>query len=90
MLKPWTILYSQIPSHHLSHTAKCRYFQKNRQLQIKFDNGDIYAYTKVPWSVYMGFRRAKSHGAYFSRHIRNAFAYQKLSGDNAGIKELSI
>jgi KTSC domain len=75
----WPRLYSQVPRKHLSHTMACRYRKKARQLFIQFDNGDVYSYEKVPWAIYMGFRRAKSHGSYFSRKIRDRFPYQRLT-----------
>ena len=34
---------------------------------------DPYVYEGVPLSVWQGFERAASKGAYFSRYIRNAY-----------------
>jgi len=56
----------------------CLYFRETRLLVIEFNSGSVYAYANVPWSIYMGFRRAKSHGSFHYYNIRKRFIYQKL------------
>lgn len=60
----WTTLDS-------SNTKRCCYFRKTKMLLIEFPNESVYVYSPVSWSTYMKFRRADSHGSYFSSAIRN-------------------
>jgi len=47
-------------------------------VEIEFVSGSIYRYYTVPWQVYRTFRKARSHGRYFNKHIRNVYDYQYL------------
>ena len=49
-----------------------------RQLYLRFRAGDIYRYFDFPAQVYEAFLSAESKGRYFSRHIRNAFRYERV------------
>ena len=62
-----------------SNIHACLYFKRQKKLLIEFTSGTIYAYDDVPWGTYLAFRRAKSHGSYFSSHIRNEYEYRQLS-----------
>lgn len=79
----WTVLVSSIPLKHVSNTRACRYFRKTELLVIEFESGAMYAYEDVPWDVYMGFRRAESHGSYFARYIRDQYNYQQIDSESA-------
>ena len=48
-------------------------------LQLEFRSGAIYRYLAVPDTVVQGLLAAESKGAYFNRHIRNRFRYQRLT-----------
>ena len=89
-MSPWTILRS-------SNIHRCRYDRAMQLLFIEFSrSGAVYVFWPVPWSAYLQFRRAKSHGSYFSNHIRenHDYGYRELSptalaqfdsGDRTGI-----
>ena len=49
-------------------------------LEVVFRAGGVYQYEKVPADVYQNFLTAPSHGNYFREHIREHYAYQKISG----------
>ncbi len=48
-------------------------------LQLQFRKGAIYRYFAVPPAVFEALLAADSKGAYFNRHIRDRFPYQRLS-----------
>lgn len=60
----WSLLQS-------SNIQACCYCRGTQALVIQFHSGRMYEYAPVPWSVYMRFRRAKSHGSFFSASIRD-------------------
>jgi hypothetical protein len=49
-----------------------------RQLYLRFHDGDIYRYFDVPRQRYKEFLAADSKGQYFGRHIRNQFRYEQV------------
>jgi len=67
------------PQLHSSNIYRCRYFRRQRLLVIQFLSGSVYVYQDVPWSVYMGFRRASSYGSYHARHIRLSYRYMEVT-----------
>jgi len=48
-------------------------------LEIEFRTGAIYRYVAVPEAVFHGLIAAESKGAYFNRHVRTHFHYQRLA-----------
>ena len=48
-------------------------------LELEFRSGAIYRYFAVPQAVFQDLIAAKSKGAYFNRHVRNRFRYQRLA-----------
>ena len=48
-------------------------------LDLEFRSGAIYRYFAVPRAVVQALIAADSKGAYFNRHIRNRFRYQRLA-----------
>ena len=48
-------------------------------LELEFRSGAIYHYFAVPHAVVQGLIAAESKGAYFNRHVRNRFRYQRLT-----------
>lgn len=48
-------------------------------LEIAFRTGAIYRYVAVPEAVFQGLIAAESKGAYFNRHVRTRFRYQRLA-----------
>lgn len=48
-------------------------------LELEFRSGAIYRYFAVPHVVFQELIAAESKGAYFNRHVRNRFRYQRLA-----------
>ena len=48
-------------------------------LELEFRSGATYRYFAVPPAIVHGLIAAESKGAYFNRHVRNRFRYQRLS-----------
>jgi hypothetical protein len=55
------------------------YDATNRTLCLRFRSGDVYRYFEFPAEQYQSFLDAESRGRYFLSHIRNQFAYERLS-----------
>lgn len=55
------------------------YNPESRILEIEFTEGGIYHYYKVPFSEYQGIMSARSHGRYFTSHIRDMYSYEKVN-----------
>ena len=47
-------------------------------LEIEFNNGSIYQYSKVPYEIYNGLMQAPSKGEYHSARIKNSFQYRRI------------
>ncbi len=45
-------------------------------LEVEFVTGTVYRYRGVPQDVYEDFRQAPSKGAFFNRHIKDAFPWE--------------
>jgi hypothetical protein len=48
-------------------------------LTVRLHRGAVYRYFTVPRTVFEELLAATSKGAYFSRHIRDGFPYQRVS-----------
>lgn len=53
-------------------------YWSDQTLELKFRSGVTYRYFTVPATLVEGFIAAESKGAYFNRHVRNSFPYQRL------------
>jgi len=51
----------------------------NQTLQLQFRRGAVYRYFAVPPAVFQGLIAAESKGAYFNRHLRDRFHFQRLA-----------
>ena len=47
-------------------------------LTVTFNNGSIYEYNKVPWTVFTKLRMAESQGKHFNEHIARSYKYKKI------------
>lgn len=54
------------------------YDNETDTLFVTFVDGDVYAYRHVPREVHRAFQDAISKGRFFSRRIRDRYAYAKL------------
>jgi hypothetical protein len=48
-------------------------------LTVRLHRGPVYRYFTVPRTVFEDLLVAASKGAYFTRHIRDGFPYQRVS-----------
>ena len=48
-------------------------------LTVQLHRGGVYRYFTVPRTVFEDLLAAASKGAYFNRHIREGFPYQRVS-----------
>ena len=55
------------------------YDQATWILEVVFRAGGVYRYQGVPESVYHALMTASSHGAHFQKHIKNQYAFTKVS-----------
>ncbi len=54
------------------------YDATNCTLEVEFNNGSIYQYSKVPESIYKGLMNDLSHGKFFQAYINNFYPCCKL------------
>jgi KTSC domain len=47
-------------------------------LEVEFVSGAVYRYRGVSQDVFEDFRQAPSKGAYFNRHIKDAYAWEQV------------
>ena len=55
------------------------YDEQSLTLEVTFRSGGVYKYCEVPTQVHENLMKATSRGTYFRDHIRDSFAYQKVS-----------
>ncbi len=48
-------------------------------LEVVFRAGGVYRFQEVPEGVYQNLMAAPSHGTFFQKHIKNQYAYVKVS-----------
>ena len=53
-------------------------YSTEAMLELEFRSGAIYRYFAVPHALFQQLIAAESKGAYFNRHVRNRFRYQRL------------
>ena len=58
--------------------AAIDYQPEHQRLLVRFVSGALYAYEAVPEAIYRGFHAADSKGRYFSRRVRDRYAFRRL------------
>ena len=53
-------------------------YASDATLIVRLHRGTVYRYCTVPRSILEGLLTAPSKGAYFTRHIRNAFPFTQV------------
>ena len=53
-------------------------YASDATLTVRFHSGAVYRYFTVPRSIIETFLAATSKGAYFNRHIRETFPYERV------------
>lgn len=61
-----------------SNLASVGYDPTTRTLEVEFNSGRVYQYFDVPEHIYQELISAGSVGSYFSRSIRNSFAFSEV------------
>ncbi|HEX2787812.1 MAG TPA: KTSC domain-containing protein [Ignavibacteria bacterium] len=54
------------------------YDEATKTLEVKFIDGDVYQYFKVPEKIYLDLLTASSIGAYLNKEIKGKFEYRKM------------
>jgi hypothetical protein len=62
-----------MPTVNSSAIRRISYDRKTKRLLVTFTTGRVYAYDRVPASVYEDFREAPSKGEFFNREIRDRY-----------------
>lgn len=60
-----------------------RYDEQTRTLFVTFQSGELYAYDGVEPETHAAMRRAVSRGRFFTKHIRDRYAYGKVEDPSA-------
>lgn len=53
------------------------YTHTTQTLRVKFTNGQVYDYFKVPAEIAEGLEKAQSPGGFLNAHIKGSFKYEK-------------
>lgn len=61
-----------------SNIASIGYDEDSSTLEIEFDNGAVYQYFDVPFSIYDNLMGADSHGKYLAQNIKGKFRYVRV------------
>jgi hypothetical protein len=61
-----------------SNIKTAMYYTLEEKLSITFNNGAIYEYEKVPWSVFTKFRMSESQGKFFNQSISKTYKFTKI------------
>ena len=59
------------------------YQAKDKALDVTFVSGRCYRYLNVPQQVYQDMQSSFSKGEYFNRHVRDHFAFEKLTASRS-------
>jgi len=59
------------------------YQAKDKALDVTFVSGRRYRYLNVPQQVYQDMQSSFSKGEYFNRHVRDHFAFEKLTASRS-------
>lgn len=51
---------------------------EDENLLVEFNNGSIYEYEKVPWTIFTKLRMAESQGKFFNSDISKKYKYKKV------------
>jgi hypothetical protein len=60
-----------------SNLKNAMYNTETEDLTVSFNNGSIYVYNKVPWTIFTKFRMSDSQGKYFNAEIAKKYKYTK-------------
>lgn len=61
-----------------SNLKSATYNTSRKLLTVTFNNGSIYEYYEVPWTLFTKMRMSESQGKFFNTEIGKNFKYKKL------------
>lgn len=61
-----------------SNLKSAKYDTESEDLTITFNNGFVYEYSKVPWSLFTKFRMSDSQGKFFNQNISKKYDYKRI------------
>ena len=61
-----------------SNLKSAKFDTVGESLVVEFNNGAIYEYESVPWTVFTKFRMAESQGKFFNTEIGKKYKYKKI------------
>jgi hypothetical protein len=61
-----------------SNLKSASYDTESKILTVAFNNGSIYEYYDVPWTIFTKLRMSESQGKYFNTNISRSYKYKKL------------
>lgn len=61
-----------------SNLKSAKYDTENKNLEILFNNNNIYEYKDVPWEIFTKMRLSESQGKFFNTNIAKKYLYKKL------------
>jgi hypothetical protein len=50
----------------------------SKTLTVTFNNGSIYEYYEVPWTIFTKLRMSESQGKFFNTNISRTYKYKKV------------
>lgn len=68
-----------MPRLNSTHVANAEYDEENQELEVTFQNGDVYVYVGVPVWLYNGLINAIDPGGFFRTGIKGKFSYEKVA-----------
>lgn len=61
-----------------SNLKSASYNTESKILTVTFNNGSIYEYYDVPWTIFTKFRMSESQGKHFNTSISKSYKYKKI------------
>lgn len=61
-----------------SNVASIGYDENTMTLEIEFNDGSVYQYFEVPYTLYQGLMQAGSIGGFLSANVKKHYRYVKM------------
>lgn len=62
-----------------SNVKSIGYNETTENLEVEFNNGNIYEYYKVPRVTYDSFMAASSQGKYLNQYIKGKYSFKRVN-----------
>jgi len=73
-----------------SNIASVGYNRQDAVLFVKFRNGGVYSYSKVPEKIFLEIQRAPSAGKFFFANIKGKFEFKKIGKDENPVDSVTV